>query len=256
MMRQNIPSRELNMKRMVDIVRIGHDTLDDEHTNLMTAIEEIITFQMIASNLDVDNPKVFQYEEKNQYMIEPHLNTISSAMASIEPIVNFSKSQMYLLELRAQGRIPEMELTPSGEGSETKDIKEKDSRSIKEKLFGASKRRIVTKTDPYQHSIDYLTDTMKKIPRIELFMEYQAYGVDLARYATFKGMLSYLRFHRNRFKYEMRPALIRAHKMYIELVKADERRGAIEVATSQSKEIFQTRNDFNPSMMMKGGGQI
>jgi len=58
------PSREYNQKRMVDIVRIGHDTLDKEHEKLQEAVLGIYKFQAIPT--PPESKKVYQYEIENQ----------------------------------------------------------------------------------------------------------------------------------------------------------------------------------------------
>ena len=92
-MRQQPASRESNMKRALDIVRIGHDTLDEEHEDLQNACLEIIKFQSLASDMTVKKPVVFQYELKNQSMIEPHIQTLITATASFEPVINNSSGK-------------------------------------------------------------------------------------------------------------------------------------------------------------------
>ena len=47
------PSREYNHKRLVDIIRIGHDTLDKEHFKLEEAVMGIYDFQNIPKSSDL-----------------------------------------------------------------------------------------------------------------------------------------------------------------------------------------------------------
>jgi hypothetical protein len=121
----------------------------------------------------------------------------------------------------------------------------KDTRSVFEKLRGTPKqRRIVTPDDPYQDGLPFLRETKFKMDRLHRFIEYQAYGIDLAMKAPYLTMLSYLRFHRTRFRFDMAPTILRVHKQWIELVKANEKIGAIRIASKLDEEMFKTRNDF------------
>lgn len=244
---QTAPTREGNLKRALDIVRIGHDTLPDEHEHLKNACIEIIKFQSIVSateGIDPKKRKVYQYQIENQSQIEPYIMTLNSATATFEAVINHNKERMFKLELLANGRIPEVSMSREEYKDSNVDAKDVKKPSFKEKIFGSSNKRIVGKDEPYQHSVDFYTTNMKKLDRLERFGEYQAYGVDLAEYSSYTGMMQYLRFHRTRFKFDMVPSILRNHKAYIELVKAQEREGAVAIATSTQKEIYSSRNDM------------
>jgi len=237
-------SRELNQKRLVDIVRIGHDTLDKEHQLLQNAILGIINFQLIES--DPKSGKVYQYMIDNQEEYNEHEVIICSALNSFEPVINDSKNNLFKLEMQIPSDVsfdmppPIQPMKQKGNEAETK-----DTRSLFEKMKGTPKKtRLVTPDDPYQDGLPFLRETKLKMDRLHRFIEYQAYGIDLAMKAPYLTMLSYLRFHRTRFRFDMVPTILRVHKQWIELVKANEKIGAIRIASKLDEEIFKTRNDF------------
>jgi len=238
------PSREYNQKRLVDIVRIGHDTLDREHEKLQQAVLSIYKFQAIPS--DPKTKKVYQYEIENQEQYDLQEVIITSALGTFEPVVNDSKEKLFKLEMGIpQGMSYDMPPPQAPvPDSKTKD-ESKDTRSLIDKLKGSPKKsRVITPDDPYQDGLNFLRDTMSKMLRFERFQEYQSYGVDLALNASFPTMMQYLQFHRTRFKFEIAPTILRVHRQYIEMIKEKEKFGAIMMGRKLDEEIFQTRNDF------------
>lgn len=242
MMKATPATREHNMKRSIDITRIGHDTLDDEHEKLKKSILEIFRFQHYAT--PKDEPIIFQFRNENQYMIEPHLLNLMTASASIEPVVNHYKTQMFQTEMMAKGLEAEMEMEPVQRKSKKDEPDAESKQSIGDRILGRPKKRLVSKDDPYRISVPFYSENMKKLERVERFVEYQAYGVDLAEIASKAGMDNYLRFHRTRFKFDVAYPLVRSHKAHIEIIKANEKHLAGAIASSISQEIFATRNDF------------
>jgi len=237
------PSREYNQKRLVDIVRIGHDTLDKEHERLQEAILGVYRFQAIPS--DPKGGKIYQYQIENQEQYDKHEVIITSALGTFEPVVNESKKTLFSLEMNIPQNVdydmpPPKPITPTKEKPE-----EPDNRSFFDKLKGTKKpTRIITEDDPYQEGLAFLKDTMGKMKRFERFQEYQSYGIDLAIKSSFATMMMYLRFHRTRFKFEIAPHILRVHRQYIEIIKEREKFGAIKMGSKLDEEIFQTRNDF------------
>jgi len=237
-------SREQNQKRLVDIMRIGHDSLDREHTKLMEAILSIYKFQLIPS--DPKTKKVYQYEIENQPQFDMHEVAVTSALGCFEPVVNESKEKLFKLEMQIpQGTKFDMPTPQAPLVAPDKKKDEPDKRSLLEKIKGTpEKTRVITPDDPYQDGLKYLREIMGKMDRFERFVEYQSYGVDLALKASFETMMQYLRFHRTRFKFEIAPHIIKVHRQYIEIIKEREKLGAIQVGKKLDEEIFQTRNDF------------
>jgi len=236
-------SREYNQKRMVDIVRIGHDTLDKEHKTLQDAILGIYKFQAIPS--PPESKKIYQYEIENQDEYDKNEVVITSALGTFEPVVNYSKEKLFKLEIGIPPTIDIVPPPPQKPVEEKKEDNVKDTRSIFEKIKGTPKQnRAITPDDPYQDGLKFLRDTMGKMVRFERFQEYQAYGIDLALTAKFDMMKMYLRFHRTRFKFEIAPTILRVHRQYIEIIKEREKIGAIQMGRKMDEEIFQTRNDF------------
>jgi len=241
-----VASREYNQKRMVDIVRIGHDTLDKEHEKLQEAVLAIYKFQAIPS--EPESKKVYQYEIENQEQYDKNEVIITSALGVFEPVVNYSKEKLFKLEMQIPTSIefnPPQPQKPIEEKPESKESKQKDTRSIFEKLKGSpQKNRVITPDDPYQDGLEYLRGIMGKMDRFERFQEYQSYGIDLALTASFEMMKNYLRIHRTRFRFEIAPHIIKTHRQYIEIIKEKEKIGAIQMGRKMDEEIFQTRNDF------------
>ncbi len=237
------PSREYNQKRLVDIVRIGHDTLDKEHEKLQESILAIYRFQAIPT--PPESKKVYQYENENQEEYDKNEVIITSALGTFEPVVNDSKERLFRLEMQIPTSSsydmppPQKPVEEKGEGTI------KDTRSIFEKLKGNPKqKRIITPDDPYQDGLKFLRDTMGKMQRFERFQEYQSYGIDLALTASLKTMINYLRFHRTRFKFEIAPHILRVHRQYIEIIKEREKMGAIQMGKKLDEELWQSRNDW------------
>ncbi len=237
------PSREYNQKRLVDIVRIGHDTLDKEHERLQEAILGVYNFQAIPS--EPKGGKIYQYQIENQEQYDKHEVIITSALGTFEPVVNESKKTLFSLEMNIPQNV-DYDMPPPKPITPEKDKPaEPDSRSFFDKLKGTKKpTRIITEDDPYQEGLAFLKDTMGKMKRFERFQEYQAYGIDLAIRSSFATMMMYLRFHRTRFKFEIAPHILRVHRQYIEIIKEREKFGAIKMGSKLDEEIFQTRNDF------------
>lgn len=230
------PSREQNQKRTIDIVRIGHDTLLEEHRKVQEAVLGIYNFQSIPSNIETG--KVFQYELENQQLYQAHEVILISATASFLPVINMNKEQLFKLEMQVP---TDYDIEYKDRPAPTPD----QPQSWKEKLgFGGKKKRVISNTDPYQEGLPYLKEIMSKLERLERFTEMQSYGVDLAHHTSYKGMMNYLQFHRTRFKFDIAPAIIRLHKQYIDLVLKEEKIGAIKIASKLDDEIFKTRNDF------------
>ncbi len=237
------PSREYNHKRLVDIIRIGHDTLFKEHKQLQDAIIGIYNFQAIPS--DEGSKKIYQYELVNQPEYDKHEIIISSIMGVFEQVVNDSKAKLFALEMQ----IPtgtEYDMPPSQTPVQDKgESNIKDTRSIFEKLKGSPKqKRVITPEDQYQDGLDFLRQTMKKMGRLERFQEYQSYGIDRALTAQFETMQFYLQFHRTRFRFEIAQPILRVHRQYCDLIKEREKLGAIRMGAHIDDEMFKTRNDF------------
>ena len=168
------PSREQNQKRLVDIVRIGHDTLDKEHERLQHAILSIYKFQAIPT--PPESKKIYQYELENQDEYDKNEIVITSALGTFEPVVNDSKAKLFKLEMSIPTNVG-YDMPPPKEPIQEKGESEiKDTRSIIDKLKGTKPiKRIITPDDPYQDGLNFLRETMNKIPRFEWFQEYQSY---------------------------------------------------------------------------------
>jgi hypothetical protein len=231
------PSRDASLKKMVDIVRIGHDTLLDEHRELQQAVLGIHNFQAVPSNRE--GGKVFQYQIENQPLIQKHEVILISATATFHPVVNAYKNELFKLEMQ----IPtEYDI----EYEKNVNVPKEDDKpqSLKEKLgLGGKKKRVIGKDEPYQHGLPYLTEALTKIDRFERFQEMQSFGVALHEFTSYSGMIEYLGFHRTQFQFEIAPTILRMHKQYIDLILKEEKMGAIKIAGKLEDESFKTRLD-------------
>lgn len=238
------PSREYNHKRLVDIVRIGHDTLDKKHYQLELAVRGIYDFQNIISN--PESKKVYQYEIENQGEYNKFEITISSALGTFEPVINESKRKLFQLEMQIPQGIGYDMPPPMKKPQDTGQDQIKDTRSLIDKLKGKpAQKRIITPDDPYQDGLEFLRETMHKMKRFERFQEYQAYGIDLALRANFLTMLHYLKFHRTRFRFEIAPTILRVHRQFVEMIKEREKQGAIIMGAKIDDEMWSSRNDMD-----------
>ncbi len=229
-------TREQQLKRSIDVIRFGHDVLIDEHADLCKAVLEIKKFQAIPSDRKLG--KVYQYQIENQEIYDTNEMTLISATACFLPVVNTYKQELWKSELQVGSEY-------DTEYKDTKTVPEKEEKkSFKEMLgFDGKKKRVIDSNAPYQHAIPYLTDSLKKIERLDLFGEYQSYGIGLAKHTSFSGMIEYLDFHRTRFKFDIAPEIIRKHKQYVNMVLREERVGMINVASKIDAELYSSRND-------------
>ena len=231
------PSREGSLKKMIDIVRIGHDTLLDEHEKLKNAILGINNFQEIPN--DPKTKKVFQYQLENQRLYQIHEVILTSATASFHPVVNAYKNELFKLEMQ----IP-TEFDIEYEKNIPTQSEKEEPKTLKEKLgLGGKKKRVIGKDEPYQHGLPYLTASLTKIERLERFSEMQSFGVELQEFTSFSGMMNYLSIHRTQFKFEIAPTILRMHKQYIDIVLKEEKMGAIKIAGKLDDELYKTRLD-------------
>ncbi len=231
------PSRDASLKKMIDIVRIGHDTLLDEHKRVEDAVLGIYNFQAVPS--DPKSGRIFQYQIENQPLIQKYEVILVSATATFHPVVNAYKNELFKLEMQ----IPtEYDI----EYEKNVNIPKEDDKpqTLKEKLgLGGKKKRVIGKDEPYQHGLPYLTEALTKIDRLERFSEMQSFGVDLHEFTSYSGMLNYLSIHRTQFKFEIAPTILRMHKQYIDIILKEEKIGAIRIAGKLEDESFKTRLD-------------
>lgn len=231
------PSRDASLKKMIDIVRIGHDTLLDEHRVLENAVLGIHNFQAIPS--ESASGQVFQYQLVNQPLIQKFEVILISATSSFHPVVNAYKNELFKLE---------MQIPTEYDIEYEKNVnvpKESDQpKTLKEKLgLGGKKKRVIGRDEPYQHGLPYLTEALTKIDRLERFSEMQSFGVELHEFTGFSGMMNYLSIHRTQFKFEIAPTILRMHKQYIDIILKEEKIGAIRIAGKLEDESFKTRLD-------------
>jgi len=231
------PSREKVYDRMGSIVRIGHDTLDKEHTKLKISVTKIIEFGYTKTK---DKNILYQYDPDNQTKFYIPLMEIIDASSTIEPMINREKVEMFRLENLVVPPDP-LVTVPT---TQTEKEKKSSSGGLIGKIFG--KKQVAKSNEPYQVAIPYIFDNLNRIKRLDLFIEYQAYGVKLAKKRSQLWMDRYRRFHYNRFQFVVMPPIIRKHKQYIEAIKSEDKKYAVLVATALDKVMHQTRMDYPP----------
>lgn len=233
-------TREKVLDRMSSILRVSHDTKDKEHKQLRTSCTKIIEFGYEKTE---EGKLIYQYDPKNQNKFYLEMENIIDGSSAIEQLSNKEKTDMYRLENLVIPPNPLVTVPTSSSERERK-----DSGGTMERIFGRKKSE--TKANaPYQITIPNIRDDLNRIKRLDLFIEYQAYGVKLASKRSFIWMDSYRRFHYNRFQFAVAPVIIRKHKQYIEALKAEEKTMAVMVATALERNLHQTRMD-----MFGGGG--
>jgi len=229
------PSREKSLDRMTSIIRIGHDTRTREHQSLLNAVNEIIQFGLEP----MVNDRVYQYEQKNQKQILKPLSLLQSASSSIQPVITKQKIDLFKLEMQMP---PDMEFSVPTTEPPKKDEKEKPQQSFTDKLLGRKTKRIINTSDPYQSNISEFQSDVAKIKQLELFIEYQAFGVKKALRYKPLAMIVYKSFHYNRFQFNIAPAIIRLHRQYIDNLLSTEKQYATQVAIGIQSELQRIEN--------------
>lgn len=235
------PSREKTLERMSNVVRIGHDTLIKEHEKLLSAFKQVVQFGYEKPVGEIP----YQYLDTNQKKFYDSFTPILSATYVIDLITNKIKSDLFRVEnmivtevdaLQGNSQMPPMNTEEKSE-----------SKSIVEKVFGSKKRREVNDTDPYQIYVPNVSKNLLAIKKLELFMEYQAYGVRKAPKKRLNWMMRYKAFHYSRFQFAIAPPIIRLHRQYIDMKLTEEQKYAVLIASSTDRELFKSRNDMNLS---------
>ncbi len=223
------PSRDKSLERMVGILRIAHDVKQKEHDKLQIAIRNMIMF---GNKPLTDDKKIYQYIPENQKEFWDNGSVIQSASSAIQPVVNRQKTTLFETEMR----VPTDTQTIFEQEPKKKEVK--DEQSFFQKLTGKKTKRMINTNDPYQSSVKQFENELKVLNQIELFFEYQSYGMKKARRGVRTSILSqYKDFHYNRF-FKISTPLTRLHRMYIDDILSDEKKYAVAVSASLDKELY------------------
>jgi len=223
------PSREKTLDRASSILRYVHEVRQKEHEKLLVAVSNMIIFGNKPLNKD---GKVYQYDPENQKEFWKSGSIIQSASSSIQPVINRQKTTLFETEMRVPTDVQTIF------ESEPKKKEVKDEQSFFQKLTGKKTKRMVNAKDPYQSSIEQFEKELKIINQIELFFEYQSYGMKKAkRGLKISTLAEYRDFHYNRF-FKISTSLIRLHRMFLDDSLSDEQKYAVQVSATIEKELY------------------
>ena len=242
------PTRESIASEMSEILRYYHDAYGLKpvtESSLRSAIQGLSTFYLKQTDLSESIP--YQYKLEHQEEFEGHHVIISSALDMVEPVVSDIKAKNFPLENNHQPvMMPSMQeplMMPRQQ-----EIQQKKRFS----LFPQKPvRTVVNPNDPYQSSIATQKRILDLIDSWELVVEWQSGGVefvnpngdhDLNR----AGFDQYLSNHRQIFKKDVEPNLLRVYSQGLKLLLKSEKTMASQFGNNMMKEIFQTRNDMPP----------
>lgn len=227
------PSREKALEKSLAVATVKHSTGVKEHDKLKTAIKKIIMFGYHETKDD----KIYQYQENNQEKFWDPMLTVLDASALIEPIIDKNKTEAYRLE--------NLVLTPNPLVQSNAPVEQpkKQTGNAISRFF--TNRNEGKSNDPYQMMVPNIFELLKKIVRLDRFIEYQSYGVKHATWHSLRWMNRYRRFHYNRFQFVVVPTIIRKHVQYLEKIKETEKEYGVILGTANDRIMHQTRNDMN-----------
>ena len=232
------PSREKTLDRASSILRYVHEVRQKEHEKLQIAVSNMIIF----GNKPLTEGKVYQYEPEYQKEFWASGSTIQSASSSIQPVVNRQKTTLFETEMR----VPTDVQTIFESEPKKKDVK--DEQSFFQKLTGKRTKRVVNTNDPYQSSIKQFEKELTILNQIELFFEYQSYGMKKARRGLkISTLMEYRDFHYNRF-FKISTSLIRLHRMFLDDSLSDEQKYAVQVSATIEKELYRKEQEQQKQM--------
>jgi hypothetical protein len=234
------PSRESITYDMSEILRREHDIHGSKQItfdSVNNALINMTKFYLEPTNFDEKIP--YQYQKENQAIFENNQVIISSSLHQVDTVLTEMKTKMYQLEknqhqVMYQG-MPEPLPVATPETKEKKSILPSFSKPKPIKL---------NPNDPYQSSIDLQKKTTKLIEDWDLVVEWQSEGVEYDGDFDKIAYENYLSTHRHIFRKEVEPNLMRVYSQGLQLVLMKEKELALQLASGQMKEMFQTRNDF------------
>lgn len=241
------PSKEKVLERMAGIIRVGHDTHQKEHTTLLASCAKLtefgnMEFIMVKNEKGIEEKKHPQYSKSKQGVFYQYVNPIISASSTVSSVINQEKMDMFKLE----NLIPtDLDPLASSLPPPMSPLEQNESQGILGKIFGRKPKRVAHDNDPYQIALEEWKDYRSVVKMLDLFIEYQAYGVRKAMKRSYNWMEQYRSFHYSRFQFLVQPTVIRLHRRYIDHELNNEKKLAVKVATALEKEIARDeKNQF------------
>lgn len=237
------PTRESITAEMSEILRYSHDSLGKVTTEkeLHTALKNLELFYFKKSS----DRYPYQYKDENQAEYMENSIIISTALDKVAPVLSNIKETMFRLEKNQQTVmnpiIPEIQSLPNQPQPTDK------KKSILD-VFSRNKPPPPNPNNPYQSTIDTQRELLKLISDWKLFNEWQVSGTEFEIDEDMDefGMRDYLSDHRFILRKEISPVLVRVYSEGLQLLLGQEKFFALQLGLGQMKEMFQTRNDFQP----------
>ncbi len=221
---QDKPTMEEMQLKLIEILTVGHETLDDEHGELIKDINDLQAF--------LARPASEVYDLVNQSIFYEHTNRIASAYSVVDLVVSDEKKQMYSLEMGQPLADDLSTPTPA-------QLDKPDSGGILGGIFNRKKKPI-PENSPYASLLPSVNRKMMKIDRIERFIEMFAHGQELIDVVgkDSSAIVDYLAIHRQYFSYDVGYYVVRVHKQYIEMRKAKEKSSALAVSVANARDLY------------------
>ena len=240
------PTRESIAYDMSEIIRFYHDAYGIQpvtEQSLRTAVTGLTMF--FLKETDAKDKVPYQYRKENQKDFETHQVIISSALDMVEPVISDIKSKNFRLEKNQQQMMMPQQSQMQMPMQQHDDTKKKNFSLFPQKPT----KPTVDPNDPYQSSIPLQKRIENLLNSWELVVEWQSGGAefvntddenDLDRF----GFDSYLSNHRQIFRFNVVPNILRVYSQGLNLLLIQEKALAVQYGNVQMKEMFQTRNDF------------
>lgn len=246
-MSERPPTRESIASEMSEILRYYHDAYGIQpvtESSLRSAIKGLASFYLKQTDLKDSIP--YQYQLTSQEEFEKHHVIISSALDMVEPVVSDIKAKNFPLEKNQQSM-----MMPSMQEPMMMPMQQQPAPQKKRFSLFPQKQEVQkpSPTDPYQSSIAIQKRILELIDSWELVVEWQSGGVefvnpngdhDLDRF----GFDQYLSNHRQIFKKDVEPNLLRVYSQGLKLLLKSEKELASKYGNNTMREMFQTRNDM------------
>ena len=218
------PSMEEIQNKLIEILTVGHETLDDEHDELISDINNLQAF--------LARPAMEVYSLDNQSTFFEYTNRIGSAYAVVDLVVSDEKKQMFSLQ---NGVALADDLSAPAPAQ----LEKPEGTGILGGIFN-KKKKPLAENSPYESLLPTVNKKMGKTDRIERFIEYYAHGQELLDVVgkESSAIVDYLAIHRQYFSYDVAYHVVRIHKQYIEIRKAKEKSSALAVSVSNQRDLY------------------
>jgi|SaaInlStandDraft_2_1057019.scaffolds.fasta_scaffold17675_2 hypothetical protein len=218
------PSMEEMQLKLIEILTVGHETLDDEHDELVADITGIQAF--------LARPAKEVYSLEHQAVFYKFVNKIASAYSVVDLVVSDEKKQMYSLEM-GQPLADDLSTPPPAQ------LEKQEGSGFMGGIF-SKKKKPIPENSPYSSLLPSVNKKMAKIDRIERFIEMYAHGQELLDVVgeDSSAIIDYLAIHRQYFSYDVAYYVVRIHKQYVEMRKAKEKSSALAVSVSNQRDLY------------------